>query len=130
MSGHSKWHTIKHKKGAADAKRGQQQMQQLLDGVTLITGDMAASRLGGTVGAMLLDPDRHKGLDIGRQFLPACGPLRLGELAKLPEQGHSTEDIPCCVAVLMGPRHIALNRLKSNYPGRGGSRCNRPLLHF
>ncbi|HUI69605.1 MAG TPA: YebC/PmpR family DNA-binding transcriptional regulator [Spirochaetia bacterium] len=23
MSGHSKWHTIKHKKGAADAKRGQ-----------------------------------------------------------------------------------------------------------
>ena len=23
MSGHSKWHSIKHKKGAADAKRGQ-----------------------------------------------------------------------------------------------------------
>ncbi|MDR1230431.1 MAG: YebC/PmpR family DNA-binding transcriptional regulator, partial [Spirochaetaceae bacterium] len=23
MSGHSKWATIKHKKGAADAKRGQ-----------------------------------------------------------------------------------------------------------
>ena len=23
MSGHSKWHTIKHKKGIADAKRGQ-----------------------------------------------------------------------------------------------------------
>jgi transcriptional/translational regulatory protein YebC/TACO1 len=22
MSGHSKWHTIKHKTGAADAKRG------------------------------------------------------------------------------------------------------------
>ncbi|RKX78438.1 MAG: YebC/PmpR family DNA-binding transcriptional regulator, partial [Spirochaetes bacterium] len=22
MSGHSKWHTIKHKKGATDAKRG------------------------------------------------------------------------------------------------------------
>jgi transcriptional/translational regulatory protein YebC/TACO1 len=22
MSGHSKWHTIKHKRGAADAKRG------------------------------------------------------------------------------------------------------------
>jgi transcriptional/translational regulatory protein YebC/TACO1 len=22
MSGHSKWHTIKHKKGALDAKRG------------------------------------------------------------------------------------------------------------
>jgi len=22
MSGHSKWHSIKHKKGAADAKRG------------------------------------------------------------------------------------------------------------
>ena len=72
---------------------------------------MAASRLGETVVGMLLDPDRDKGLDIGRQLLPAGGPVRVGELAKLPEQGHPTEDIPRCVAVLMEPRHIALNRL-------------------
>jgi len=70
-------------------------MQQLLDGVARITGDMAASCLGGTVVAMLLDPDRDKGLDIGRQLLPAGGPVRVGELAKLPEQGHPTENIPC-----------------------------------
>ena len=60
---------------------------------------------------MLLDPDRDKGLDIGRQLLPACGPVCVGELAKLPEQWHPTEDIPRRIAVLMEPRHIALNRL-------------------
>jgi YebC/PmpR family DNA-binding regulatory protein len=40
MSGHSKWHTIKHKKGAADAKRGKV--------FTRIIKEMAvAARLGG-----------------------------------------------------------------------------------
>ncbi len=37
--------------------------------------------------------------------------MRLSELAKLPEEWRPTEDIPRCVAVLMEPRHIALNRL-------------------
>ncbi len=40
MSGHSKWHTIKHKKGAADAKRGQL-FTKLIKEISI------AARLGG-----------------------------------------------------------------------------------
>ena len=35
MSGHSKWHTIKHKKGAADAKRGKFTMNVTADDKTI-----------------------------------------------------------------------------------------------
>ena len=40
MSGHSKWSTIKHKKGAADAKRGKVFTK-------LIKEIMVAARMGG-----------------------------------------------------------------------------------
>src|SRR2546426_5817210 len=40
MSGHSKWHTIKHKKGAADAKRGRV-FTKLIKEITV------AARVGG-----------------------------------------------------------------------------------
>ena len=46
MSGHSKWHSIKHKKGAADAKRGKI-FTRLIKELTV------AARAGGG------DPERH-----------------------------------------------------------------------
>src|SRR3990170_1842292 len=46
MSGHSKWHSIKHKKGAADAKRGKI-FTHLIKEITV------AARLGGG------DPDAN-----------------------------------------------------------------------
>jgi transcriptional/translational regulatory protein YebC/TACO1 len=46
MSGHSKWATIKHKKGAADAKRGQM-FTKLIKEISI------AARMGG--GQRLLD---------------------------------------------------------------------------
>src|SRR5262245_19481798 len=46
MSGHSKWHTIKHKKGAADAKRGKI-FTRIIKELT------AAARIGGS------DPDMN-----------------------------------------------------------------------
>ncbi|HUO84381.1 MAG TPA: YebC/PmpR family DNA-binding transcriptional regulator, partial [Thermoanaerobaculia bacterium] len=41
MSGHSKWSTIKHKKGAADAKRGKV-FTRIIKEITI------AARLGGS----------------------------------------------------------------------------------
>ena len=40
MSGHSKWHSIKHKKGAIDAKRGRM-FTKLIKEITI------AARIGG-----------------------------------------------------------------------------------
>ena len=46
MSGHSKWHTIKHKKGAADAKRGKiftRLIKEITDAARLGGGDPSAN---------------------------------------------------------------------------------------
>jgi YebC/PmpR family DNA-binding regulatory protein len=54
MSGHSKWNTIKHKKGAADAKRGRL-FTKLIKEITM------AARLGG--GAPESNPRLRKAID-------------------------------------------------------------------
>jgi YebC/PmpR family DNA-binding regulatory protein len=54
MSGHSKWSTIKHKKGAADAKRGRL-FTKLIKEITM------AARLGG--GAAESNPRLRKAID-------------------------------------------------------------------
>jgi Uncharacterized conserved protein len=48
MSGHSKWSTIKRKKGAADAKRGKV-FSKLIKEITL------AARLGGATQMLIRD---------------------------------------------------------------------------
>ena len=54
MSGHSKWSTIKHKKGAADAKRGRI-FTKLIKEITM------SARLGG--GAPESNPRLRKAID-------------------------------------------------------------------
>ena len=65
MSGHSKWSTIKHKKGAADAKRGRL-FTKLIKEITM------SAKVGG--GSRRLEPapplggpGREEGLDAVRQ---------------------------------------------------------------
>ena len=54
MSGHSKWSTIKHKKGAADAKRGRL-FTKLIREITM------SARLGG--GAVEANPRLRKAVE-------------------------------------------------------------------
>ena len=65
MSGHSKWHTIKHKKGAADAKRGKL-FTRLIREITV-----AARMNGGDPGAnprLRLAMDNALTANIGLRF--------------------------------------------------------------
>ena len=66
MSGHSKWHSIKHKKGAADAKRGKI-FTRLIKELTVAARDQDGSRLQPgdpyEVSTILL---RVRGADLGR----------------------------------------------------------------
>ena len=57
MSGHSKWHTIKHKKGAADAKRGKLFTR-------LIKEIQVAARMGG--GDPNANPRLRKAVDTAK----------------------------------------------------------------
>ena len=65
MSGHSKWSTIKHKKGAADAKRGQlftklsQGDHRRGEGGRAGSGQQPRAAERGREGALLLDAEGH-----------------------------------------------------------------------
>jgi YebC/PmpR family DNA-binding regulatory protein len=99
MSGHSKWHTIKHKKGAADAKRGKV-FTRLIKELTV------AARAGGG------DPDMNPRLrtviaEAKQQNMPADNIKRAIRRGTGEEEGLSYEEVtyegygPGGVAVLV-----------------------------
>ena len=80
MSGHSKWHTIKHKKGAADAKRGKA-FTRIIKELTV------AARNGGG------DPGTNPRLrtiiaDAKANNMPAGGSLRPASLETVQQRLH------------------------------------------
>ena len=100
MSGHSKWSTIKHKKGAADAKRGRL-FTKLIKEITM------AARMGG--GAPEANPRLRKAIDDAKAVnMPAENikrgdPARHGRAAgRLLRRGDVTRDTaPAASAVLI-----------------------------
>ena len=71
MSGHSKWATIKHKKGAADAKRGKL-FTKLIKEITV------AARMGG--GDASGNPRLRKAIDTAKKTYTAESATGLGHL--------------------------------------------------
>ena len=90
MSGHSKWSTIKHKKGAADAKRGRF-FTKLIKEITM------AARLGG--GAPESNPRLRKAIDDAKAVnMPAdnikrAHPARHGRAARRQLRGSDVRGV-------------------------------------
>jgi len=98
MSGHSKWHSIKHKKAAVDARRGQQ-FTKLARAITV------AAREGGG------DPDGNPGLALAIQkareaSMPKDNIERA--IAKGTGEGTDAERIETVVYEGYGPSGVAL----------------------
>ena len=99
MSGHSKWHSIKHKKGRADAKRGKA-FTQVIKEITV------AARLGGGDPAfnprLRLAMDKAKSLNMPKDNIDRAVKKGTGEL-----EGYNLEEVvyegygPGGVAVLI-----------------------------
>ena len=62
MSGHSKWHTIKHKKGAADAKRGKV-FTRIIKELTIAARGGAATSTATQVATVVAEPSREHPAD-------------------------------------------------------------------
>lgn len=122
MSGHSKWHSIKHKKGAADAKRGKV--------FTKLASEIAAAAQGGT------DPDTNFKLRLSIQKakaanLPAANVDRAiargsgtGDGAKLEEltyEGYGPAGVAVMVKALSDNRNRTGSEVKSTFSKYGGN---------
>jgi len=122
MSGHSKWHTIKHKKGAADAKRGKIFTR-------IIKEIMIAARSGG-------DPDGNprlrtaitaaKGVsmpadNIKRAIMRGTGELEGGQIDEIMFEGYGPGGAAVLVSVATDNRNRTVSDIRHMFSKNGGN---------
>lgn len=123
MSGHSKWHSIKHKKGAIDAKRGKA-FTKLIKEVTV------AARLGGK------DPDSNPRLrtaiaaakaenmpkdNIERAIKKGTGELEGTVYEEITYEGYGPGGVAVMVNVLTDNKNRAVADVRHIFEKYGGS---------
>lgn len=123
MSGHSKWHSIKHQKGVADARRGQL--------FTKLTRELiVAAREGGSNPdvnfrlrlAIQKARDSNMPMDnIERAIKKGSGELEGGNLAELVLEGYGPNGIAILVNALSDNRNRTIQEVRSIFTRHGGS---------
>src|SRR5579864_7836990 len=122
MSGHSKWATIKHKKGALDAKRGKVFTR-------IIKEIMIAARSGG-------DPDGNPRLrtavtaakavsmpadNIKRAIMRGTGELEGGQIDEIMFEGYGPGGAAVLVAVATDNRNRTVSEIRHMFSKNGGN---------
>jgi len=123
MSGHSKWHSIKHQKGVADARRGQL--------FTKLTRELIiAAREGGS------NPDANFRLrlaiqkardnnmptdNIERSIKKGTGELEGGSLAELVLEGYGPSGTAIMVNALTDNRNRTIQEVRSTFTRHGSN---------
>jgi YebC/PmpR family DNA-binding regulatory protein len=123
MSGHSKWSTIKHKKAAADAKRGKA-FTRLAKELTI-----AAREGGGDPDAnvrlrLIMDKARAANMpkdNIERAVKRGTGELEGGELESVTYEGYGPHGIGVLVEVVTDNRNRAVSEVRHAFNKYGGS---------
>jgi YebC/PmpR family DNA-binding regulatory protein len=126
MSGHSKWATIKHKKGALDAKRGKIFTR-------VIKEIMIAARNGG-------DPDMNPRLrtaitaakavsmpaeNIKRAILRGTGELEGGQIDEIMFEGYGPGGAAVLVMVATDNRNRTVSDIRHIFSKQGGNLASR-----
>src|SRR5436190_12919447 len=123
MSGHSKWHSIKHKKAAIDSKRGRAFTKYIKE-ITV------AARFGGG------DPDGNPRLrkaildakvlnmpadNIKRAIMKGTGELEGGQLEELIYEGYGPAGVAMIVEVVTDNRNRTVSEIRHVFSKNGGN---------
>ena len=123
MSGHSKWHSIKHKKGAIDAKRGRM-FTKVIKEITI------AARIGG--GDAEGNPRLRKAVldakelnmpadNIKRAIMKGTGELEGGQLEELQYEGYGPSGVAMIVEVVTDNRNRTVSEIRHVFSKNGGN---------
>jgi len=123
MSGHSKWHSIKHKKGAIDAKRGRM-FTKLIKEITI------AARIGG--GDAEGNPRLRKAIqdakgvnmpadNIKRAVQKGTGELEGGQLDEIMYEGYAPGGVAMLVDVVTDNRNRTVSEIRHVFSKNGGN---------
>ena len=123
MSGHSKWHSIKHQKGVADARRGQL--------FTKLTRELIiVAREGGGNPEMnfrlrlAIQKARDNNMpadNIERSIKKGTGELEGGSLAELTLEGYGPNGTAILVNALTDNRNRTIQEIRSTFTRHGSS---------
>src|SRR5438046_3026231 len=123
MSGHSKWHSIKHKKGAIDAKRGRM-FTKLIKEITI------AARIGG--GDAEGNPRLRKAVldakgvnmpadNIKRAIQKGTGELEGGQLEEIMYEGYGPGGVAMLAEVVTDNRNRTVSEIRHVFSKNGGN---------
>ncbi len=132
MSGHSKWSTIKHKKGAADAKRGRI-FTKLIKEITM------AARLGG--GAPESNPRLRKAIDdakavnmpadnIKRALQRGTGELPGVNYEEVTYEGYGPGGVAVLVEAMTDNKNRTLPEVRTIFSKNGGNLSENGSVRF
>ena len=122
MSGHSKWATIKHKKGAADAKRGKI-FTQLIKEITI------AAKAGGDpdgnprlrTAILAAKAENMPGDNIKRAILRGTGELPGATYEEITFEGYGPGGVALIAEVLTDNRNRAVSEVRHAFSKNGGN---------
>ncbi len=123
MSGHSKWHSIKHKKAATDSKRGRA-FTKFIKEITI------AARIGG--GDMESNPRLRKAIsdakslnmpadNIKRAVMKGTGELEGGQLDEVTYEGYGPGGVAMIVQTVTDNRNRTVSEIRHTFSKNGGN---------
>jgi YebC/PmpR family DNA-binding regulatory protein len=123
MSGHSKWHSIKHKKAATDSKRGRA-FTKLIKEITI------AARIGG--GDVEANPRLRKAIsdakavnmpadNIKRALMKGTGELEGGQLDEVAYEGYGPGGVALIVQAVTDNRNRTVSEIRHVFSKNGGN---------
>ena len=122
MSGHSKWATIKHKKGALDAKRGKI-FTRLIKEITIAAksgGDPEKNpRLRGAVAAA--KAENMPADNIKRAIQKGTGELEGASYEEITFEGYGPGGVAVIVEVMTDNRNRAVSEIRHAFSKNGGN---------
>ncbi|NLI82744.1 MAG: YebC/PmpR family DNA-binding transcriptional regulator [Deltaproteobacteria bacterium] len=123
MSGHSKWSTIRHKKGAADARRGKvftKLIKEIMVAARIGGGDPAANpRLRAAVAAAKAENMPKENIE--RAIKKGTGELEGASYEEISYEGYGPGGVAILVDVMTDNRNRAASEIRHIFSRNGGS---------
>jgi len=123
MAGHSKWKTIKHKKAAADAKRGKE-FTKLIKEITVAARDGGGDPSGNPRLRTLLDKAKKINMpqdNVSRAIKKGTGQLPGQQYEAFRYEGYGPGGIAVMVDVLTDNKNKAVAEVRHMFSKKGGN---------
>lgn len=123
MSGHSKWHTIKHKKGAADAARGKV-FSKLSKALTIAARDGGGKPESNVHLRLAMDKAREANMpaeNINRAIKKGTGELGGAMIEEITYEGYGAGGVAVLVDVVTDNKNRAAADVRSTFTKNNGS---------